>query len=88
MDNGTKVHPFLQCIKSLKLEAAVNIVWAQPEKYGTDFDATVSYLGQMIIKKSLIAQSVQIAKTRHQPVWPKVAAFMEKIECKKYPKAV
>ena len=58
MDNGTKVLPFLQGIKSPELEESVNVVWAQPEKYGTDFDITISYLGQMITKKSLIVQSV------------------------------
>ena len=33
-------------------------------------------------------QSVHIAKNRSQPVKHKVVAFMGKIECKKYPKAV
>ena len=41
----------------------------------------------MITKKGLIMQSVQIAKTRSQPVRP-VVAFRWKVECKKYPKAV
>ena len=88
MNNGTKVGHFLQGIKSIELKAAVNVVWAQPKKYETDFDATVSYLGQMVIKKSLIMQSVHIAKTGIQVVRPKVAAFTGKVECKKYPKAV
>ena len=44
MDNGTKVHHFLQGIKCTELEAAVNVVQTQPEKYGTDFDATISGL--------------------------------------------
>ena len=43
MDNGTKVCHFLQGIKGTELEAAVNVVPAQPEKYGTDFNATMSY---------------------------------------------
>ena len=51
MDNGTNVHHFLQGIKSTELEAAVNVFWVQPEKYGMDFDATVPYLGQMDMKK-------------------------------------
>ena len=38
MDNGTKVSHFLQGIKSTELEAAVNAVWAQPEKYGSEFE--------------------------------------------------
>ena len=67
MDNGTKVCHFLQGIKSPELEAVVNIVQAQPEKYGTDFDTTVSYLGQMVMKKSLTMQSVPIAETQSQP---------------------
>ena len=41
MNNGTKVHHFLQSIKSIELEVTVNIVWAQPENYSTNFDATV-----------------------------------------------
>ena len=45
MDNGTKVHQFLQG-KSPELEAAVNVVHAQPEKYGTDFDATCLILSK------------------------------------------
>ena len=57
MDNGTKVCHFLQCIKSTELEAAVNVIWAQPEKYGTDFDATMSYLGQMVTEKGASMQS-------------------------------
>ena len=88
MDNDTKVHHFLQDIKSTELEAAVNVVWAQPEKYGVDFDATVSYLGQMVTKKSLVMQSVCIAKTGRQLVKPKVVAFTRKVECKKYIKKV
>ena len=52
MDNGTKVCHFLQDIKSPELEAVVNVVCAQPEKYGTDFDAVLSYLCQMVTKKA------------------------------------
>ena len=36
MGNSTKVCHFLQGMKSTELEAAVNVVWAQPEKYGMD----------------------------------------------------
>ena len=61
---------------------------AQPEKYGKDFDATVSYLGQIVAKKSYSMQSVHITKTRNQSVKPKVAAFIRKIECKKYHKTL
>ena len=68
--------------------AEVNVVWAQPERYGMDFNATVSYLGQMVMKKGFSMQSIHIAKIRSQPVKPKLVAFMGKIECKKYPKAV
>ena len=77
MDNGTKVHNFLQGIKSIELEAVVNVVCTQPEKYGTDFDAVVSYL---VIKKGLIMHSVWIVKTVSQPVRPKVVAFMGKVK--------
>ena len=51
MDNGTKVPHFLQLIKSTELEAAVNVFQAQLEKYGKDFNATVSYLGNMVTEK-------------------------------------
>ena len=88
MDNGTKVHHFLQGIKSSELKAAVNVVWVQPEMYRMDFGATMFYLGQIITKKGLTMQSVYIAKTRSQSVRPKVAAFMWNIKCKKYPMAV
>ena len=88
MENGTKVRHFLQSIKSTYLEAAVNVVWVQPEKYGTDFDATVSYLVKTVTKKGVLMQSIHIAQIRSQSLKPKVVAFMEKIECKKYPKAV
>ena len=88
MENCTMVCHFLQGIKSPELEAAVNVVGAQPEKYGTDFDTVVSYLGKMVPEKRLIILLVQIATTRSQLVRPKVATFMEKVECKKYPKAV
>ena len=49
MNNGTKVHE-LKALSELK--AAVNVALAQPEKYGKDFDVTVSYLGQMVTKKN------------------------------------
>ena len=53
----------------------------------SDFYATMSYLGKMVTKMGLIAKSVWVVKTRSQPMRPKVAAFMGKVECKKYPKA-
>ena len=70
------------------MEAVVNVVWAQPEKYGMDFDTTLFYLGQMVTKKSLAIQSVCIAKIISQPVRPKVVVFMQNVKYKKYPKAV
>ena len=42
----------------------------------------------MVMMKGLIMQSVWIATTGSQLVRPKVAAFMGKVECKNYPKAV
>ena len=42
---------FLQGIKNTELEAVVNVVWAQPEKYGKDFETTMFYHGQMVMKK-------------------------------------
>ena len=54
IDNSTKVCHFLQGIKSPELEAVVNVVHAQSEKFGKDFDATVSYLGQLVMKRSLV----------------------------------
>ena len=64
MDNGAKVHHFPLGIKSTELEAVVNVVQAQLEKNGPDFDAIISYLGQMDTTKSLIMQSVCILKTK------------------------
>ena len=63
MDIGAKVHHFLQGIKSTELEAAVNVVWAQPEKYGTDFNVTVFSLGQTAMIKSTSIQSIVIVRT-------------------------
>ena len=54
MDSCTKVHHYLQGIKSLELETAVNVVQAQPEKYGMDFDVTMSYMGHMVMRKGLL----------------------------------
>ena len=88
MNNGTKVCHFLQSIKSPQLDVVVNDVCAHSEKYGTDFDATMSYLGQMVAKKGLIMQSVWFEKTGNQLVRPKVAAYTGEVECKKYLKAV
>ena len=88
MDNGSKVYHFLQGVKNTELEAAVNVVWAQPEKYGTDLDTTMSYMGQMVTKNSILMQSVHIAETGCQLVKLKVVTFMGKMDCKKYPKAV
>ena len=81
MGNGTKVHHFHQGIKSPELEAGVNVVQAQQEKCGMDFDNTKSFLDQMVMKKSLITQSVYITKTRSQPVRTKVVAFTRKVQC-------
>ena len=88
IDNGTQVCLFLQGIKSTELEKAVNVVRAQPEKYGTDFNATVSYMGQMVTKKDPSMQSIHIVRTKSQPVKAEVMAFTSKVGCKKYPKAV
>ena len=51
IEDGTKVHHFLQGIKSTELETPKNFVKAQPEKYDKDFDMTVFYLGQMVTKE-------------------------------------
>ena len=52
--DGTKVSHFFQGIKSTEFEAAFNVIWAQQERYGMDFDVTVSYLGQMVMKKAFM----------------------------------
>ena len=49
---------FLQGTKSTELEAPDKVVQVQPKMCGKDFDATVSYLGQMATKKSYNMQSV------------------------------
>ena len=52
-NDGNKIYDFLQRIKNTGLEAAVDDVWAQQEKYGKNFKATVSYLGQVVMKEGL-----------------------------------
>ena len=65
----------------------VNVVLAQLEKDGKDFETMVSYLGK-VITKGYYVQSIQIAKTGSKPPKPKVASSMGKIECKKHLKTV
>ena len=84
MDNGTNVHHFLQKIKITTLEAAVNAVHNQRSMA----KILMSYFVHMVRKKSYTKQSIRTAKTRHQPVMPKVVTYVGKIECKKYSKAV
>ena len=87
MNTGTRIWNFLQWIKSTELEAVPNVVWAQPEKIGKDFDATMSYYGQVVIKMGYKMQFVHIVKTGSQPAKPEVMSFIRKIEFKKYSKA-
>ena len=68
MDNGTKVHHFLQGIKSTEMEKMVKIVQVQLEKYRTDFDATMSFLGQMVTKRGA---SMQSGSLNWWPSWEK-----------------
>ena len=88
IDNGTKVQNFSQGMRSTKLEEVVNVVQTQSAKYGKNFAAVLSYLGQIATKNNYNMKSVQTAKTRSYPTEPKVAPFMGKIECKICPKAV
>ena len=74
---------FLQGTKSTELETVINLIWIQPEKCGMNFDATVSYLGQMVMNKGPSMQSVHIAKTRSQPLRSEVVALTRKVEFKK-----
>ena len=60
------------------MEVAVNVVQAQPEKYGTDFEATVSYLGQMVTKNGPSMQTIHVAKTGSMTVKPKVGLLQRK----------
>ena len=83
INNDTKDQNFLHDIKSTELEAAVNVAGAQQEKYGTDFDVSVSYLGQMVTKKGPSMQSVNFVKPESQLMRLKVVVFMGKVECKK-----
>ena len=62
IDDGTKVHHFLEGIKSTELEAAANVVWANQRR--KDFDVTVPYLGQMVTMKGYDMQFICISKTR------------------------
>ena len=46
--------------------AVVYVVWAQPEKSSTNFDATVSCLDQKVTKKGYNMQYEHFAKTGSQ----------------------
>ena len=61
-----------------------NMTVTQPEKYGK----SSMQLSFLLVRWCFTMQSIDIAKTRIQLAKPKVAAFMVKIECKKYPRAV
>ena len=50
INSGINACHFFQEIRRTKFEAVINVVWAQPEWYGKDFYATVSYLAQMVAK--------------------------------------
>ena len=86
--NGTSVCYFLQEIKKTELEESVNVVQAQPELYGKDFEIRVSYHGQMFMKKGYKMQSIHIVNTRSLSAKPTVAPFTQKVKFKKYPRAV
>ena len=75
--NGTKACKFIQGFKISKLEAVISVVQAQPEKFDRDFDATVSYLNQMVMKKGTNMQAIHVAKTRSAK--PQVTPLMGKI---------
>ena len=66
IEDGTKVYHFLQRIKNFELEVAINVIWAQIEKHGKNFDTMMSYLGQMVTKKDHNLQFIQIAKTENK----------------------
>ena len=59
-DDATKVYHFFQGMKRAELEAMVNVVNVQWQKYGKDFDAMMSYIGQMVMKKGYNVQPVHI----------------------------
>ena len=61
INEGIEVCHFLQLIRNTELKAAINVVWAQSEKYGKEFVTIVSYLGQMVIKKGYNMQSVNVS---------------------------
>ena len=63
-------------MKHAELKAVVNVMWAQPEENGRDFDAAVSYLGLMVTKNVFNIQSIFIGNTRNHPMKPNVTAFM------------
>ena len=63
IDDGIKVHCFLQGFKGTELVTAVNVVQTQQKYYDKDFNMTVSYLDQMVTKKGYNMQSIHIVKT-------------------------
>ena len=66
MDNGTKVCHFIQDIKSTELEAVVNVVRTHPEKYGTDFDAFMSYAFKGKVEGKMHPKAVWNPLTKEQ----------------------
>ena len=67
------------------MEAVVNVVQAQPEKYCKYYDVMMSYMSKMVMKKGYNMQSLYFAKTGCKHAKPKVT---RKIECRNYPIAV
>ena len=53
-----------------------SILFGHNQKWMANSFTTLSYLGQMVTKKGYNMQYINIAKTRSQPLVPKVAAFM------------
>ena len=62
IDVGTKVCHFFQGIKIGELEAVINVFLTQPEKYGKNFYATVSFCDQMVTMKGYNMQSIHTDK--------------------------
>ena len=85
INNSTKVYHFLQAIRCTSLYPAVNVEGVQLEKYGRNFNVTMSSLGKIMTKKGNNVQSICNTKAENKPVKPKVMQFTWKIECKTYP---
>ena len=70
------------------MKAAVYVIQAQPEKYGADFDTTMSYLDQMVMKNGIFDSICLYCKNWNSAGKVSSGCHYREVEYKIYPKAV